>query len=191
MSRAWAPDEAETYRRAVVGMQAARRLVDAATGPCVVMLVDVDRLGSVNRRFGVRVGDAVLREVGAAVEQAVKGSGDSVALGGDRFLAIVNGPDAERVVREIVADLRRIRIRARFAQWITVSASAGGGWWSGHHGSVAEALLDAAAALDRAKQAAHYGSPVRRLACASLTSCSGAGGSELLVTHVKELGMSQ
>lgn len=62
--------------------------------PLSVVLLDVDHFKSVNDRHGHGVGDALLREVAAALA-AVTRQGDTVArYGGEEFVAVLCGADA-------------------------------------------------------------------------------------------------
>lgn len=64
-----------------------------------VMLFDVDRFKEVNDRFGHGAGDEVLAALAARAGEVVRGMGTLGRWGGDEFVALVRGMDAEDAVR--------------------------------------------------------------------------------------------
>ena len=75
-----------------------------------VALIDLDRFKEVNDNLGRDQGDAVLREVGARLQQAVR-PGDTVArLGGDEFALVI--PALESIGE---ADVRIQQVRGKLA----------------------------------------------------------------------------
>jgi len=74
----------------------AARFEPGSTGWGAVV-VDVDGFKSYNDRFGHEVGDRVLREVAAFLEEQVRGEDHVVRLGGDEFLVLLTGRDARGV----------------------------------------------------------------------------------------------
>jgi len=77
-----------------------------------LLYIDVDEFKSVNDRFGHRIGDLVLAEVGRRLEAACR-SGSLVArLGGDEFVVVLSGVDideargvGERMIEAVAAPL--------------------------------------------------------------------------------------
>jgi len=68
------------------------------------VVVDIDAFKSYNDNFGHEVGDRVLREVAAFLEEQVRGEDHVVRLGGDEFLVLLTGRAAagvEDVARRI------------------------------------------------------------------------------------------
>lgn len=144
------PDAVAPHRRADTGIRNAGRLLAAATKHTAgtVLVLDIDGMGAVNRRWGTDLGDQLLAAVDTALRRAVVGRGGATAFGGDQFLVVVTGrhrPAA--VVRELRRTVHRVRIgRAR------VTASAGCCSWVGTSPSAGALLAAAAASLARAKR---------------------------------------
>ena len=70
-----------------------------------LLMIDVDKLKTINDRFGHRVGDQVLKGVAAAIKQAVRLYDVPTRYGGDEFAIILPEADTEvasRVARRIV-----------------------------------------------------------------------------------------
>ncbi|MDP4023942.1 EAL domain-containing protein [Methylobacterium sp. NEAU 140] len=77
-------------------------------GAFAVAVIDLDGFKPVNDTLGHHAGDAVLREVGHRLEEALAGRGWAARLGGDEFGLILDGdPDLDALGREICAILRR------------------------------------------------------------------------------------
>ncbi|MFP5364507.1 MAG: putative bifunctional diguanylate cyclase/phosphodiesterase [Thermoleophilia bacterium] len=119
-----------------------------------VLMIDFDRFKTINDSFGHQAGDELLAALGSRLTGAVR-SNDTVArLGGDEFVVICDakaGIDnvvlvAERILRAIAAP-----IVARSGEH-DLSASIGIVLADATHGSAAELLRDADAAMYRAKQ---------------------------------------
>jgi diguanylate cyclase (GGDEF)-like protein len=73
--------------------------------PLSAIVVDVDHFKGVNDRHGHQTGDAVLRSVGATLEQNTKGYDVVVRLGGDEFAVLLPGcsaPDAAQVAERLL-----------------------------------------------------------------------------------------
>jgi diguanylate cyclase (GGDEF)-like protein len=142
----------------------ARRLTDEFTRgrrmgrPVSVVLVDVNNLTAVNREYGVRAGDAVLRHVARTID-ATKRFTDVVArLGDDEFGVLLLDTGDEG----IAAFVERLEDRLSRESAVTEVAGRDVSLWAGVCSGAAsltpeitraEALLEAAmASLDHAKQ---------------------------------------
>ena len=144
-------DELTLLRRAVPGVRTAAGLL-AGSAPWragTLVLLDIDAMHAVNRRFGAHVGDLLLAGVETALREATAGRGDVTPFGGDQFLVLLRGGHSPGpVVRELTRAVRRVRIgRAH------VTASAGLASWSGDR-PVPAALLGTAARLLRSAKSA-------------------------------------
>jgi diguanylate cyclase (GGDEF)-like protein len=90
-----------------------RRVVEATAahgrdGPVTVAVIDLDRFKEVNDTLGHANGDALLRELGRRLGDAVRG-GDTVArLGGDEFGVVFNGVDDPLDVRAALLRLLQV-----------------------------------------------------------------------------------
>jgi len=76
--------------------------------PLSVVLVDVNDFKRINDCYGHAVGDVVLRRVAQALVAQVRDSDQVGRLGGDEFLVVVTGEDAESAARMVrrLGDLR-------------------------------------------------------------------------------------
>ena len=78
--------------------------------PLALLLMDLDQFREINGTFGHRWGDALLRQVGSRVRQALRKSDGIVRLGGDEFgvlLPMVGSREgAIRIVRRILNALK-------------------------------------------------------------------------------------
>jgi diguanylate cyclase (GGDEF)-like protein len=75
------------------------------------LLLDLDDFKAINDAFGHAVGDAVLRRVGLALHEHLRGSDIAVRLGGDEFAALLPNTalrDAKAVAGKLSEELRRI-----------------------------------------------------------------------------------
>jgi diguanylate cyclase (GGDEF)-like protein len=92
--------------------------------PASVVVIDIDRLGAVNERFGRETGDAVLAETALVLKLALRESDIVARLGGDDFGLLLPETDRESALR--CADrVRRALEEHRFDRAGHVSASAG------------------------------------------------------------------
>jgi diguanylate cyclase (GGDEF)-like protein len=65
--------------------------------PLMVILLDLDKLKTINDLFGHAVGDIVLREFAHRLQKATRGSDIAARLGGDEFLIILPECSDEKV----------------------------------------------------------------------------------------------
>ncbi|OIQ77428.1 diguanylate cyclase VdcA [mine drainage metagenome] len=121
-----------------------------------VLMIDIDDFKSINDLHGHALGDAVIRNVAAAIRKCIRGADPAVRYGGEEFLVIL--PDtppggAARVaesIRVAVASLRLVRKRDNFQlRAFTVSI----GVTTSRDGDAMDAILHRAdQALYRSKQ---------------------------------------
>jgi two-component system, cell cycle response regulator len=77
--------------------------------PCSLMLLDIDGLKSINDRLGHASGDALIRAVGAALQQGARCEDSVARLGGDEFVVVLPRADADGARRVVE------RVRERLA----------------------------------------------------------------------------
>ena len=78
-----------------------------------LLMIDVDKLKTINDRFGHAVGDQVLKSVASAVKQAVRLYDVPTRYGGDEFAIILPDADTEvasRVARRIFEKLELVAV---------------------------------------------------------------------------------
>lgn len=119
----------------------------------VVILLDVDRLKSINDKYGHSAGDRALQIVGRGLQQALRSSDVCARIGGDEFAAVAADAEAdaaagmvERIREQIrILAAEHAEIQSEDRAWIgTLSVSAG--WSECLHGTAISlaALVDAA-----------------------------------------------
>lgn len=93
-----------------------------AAGDWAVLLVDVDHFNRINEHYGHVEGDRVLREVSAAMAQALRGGDRVFRVGGDEFAALLASSDAAAAacIRERLAQAAEPALR-----WYDVGLSVG------------------------------------------------------------------
>ncbi len=122
-----------------------------------VLMIDVDKLKTINDRFGHRVGDQVLRAVASAIKQAVRLYDVPTRYGGDEFAIILPESDtdvASRVARRILEkmDVAQIPGEIRDAG-MHVGLSIGVATYPRPLGDASSLVEAADTAMYRAKQA--------------------------------------
>jgi diguanylate cyclase (GGDEF)-like protein len=121
--------------------------------PVSVILFDIDHLKTINERRGLACGDAVLRAVGARLQELLRGSDIRCRYGGEEFVVLLPETPLEGARR--VADTLRKEIADLNLMWQNelVTATASFGVTIALPGEVdAQAIIGRAeAALDRAK----------------------------------------
>lgn len=73
---------------------AVNAVVAARSQGAVMLLVDIDHFKQVNDQFGHTAGDDVVRQVGAAIRECVRGTDVAGRYGGDEFGVVLCGADA-------------------------------------------------------------------------------------------------
>ena len=124
-------------------------------GPVTVVVADLDDFKDVNDRFGHLTGDSVLRDFGAVLRSTVRDVDLASRWGGEEFVLVLPGTDAEGGVHlaERVREQLRVRtILALDGTAIDVTASFGVASSAGRT-SPEELLARADAALYEAKRA--------------------------------------
>ena len=117
--------------------------------PIGLLMCDVDRFKEINDNYGHNVGDMVLKEIAAVLQQTVRQTDMIVRYGGDEFLVVLTetGQDAEEAaerVRVAVNGSKKLREISGFH----VTVSVGSIFWQPQDGtSIEEALATADAKM--------------------------------------------
>lgn len=90
--------------RAVLETTAAQ---SAVSSDAVLLLIDLDNFGQVNKSLGHGAGDALLISAVSQIRDAIGPEGIIGRLGGDEFAAIVNTPQPALFVRLLLENLER------------------------------------------------------------------------------------
>lgn len=111
--------------------------------PFALLFLDVDDFKAINDAHGHDAGDEILRELSTRLRTSIRASDTAARIGGDEFVAIVEGADFERAIE--VADRIRMRIGTSMTlkgsrRRITVSIGIA---MFPHHAATAAGLLTA------------------------------------------------
>jgi diguanylate cyclase (GGDEF)-like protein/PAS domain S-box-containing protein len=100
--------------------------------PIALLYVDIDHFKKVNDTYGHAVGDAVLREVSARLNAAVREVDLVARLGGDEFVVLIDDlsspADAESIARKLLAAMQQPVETGGSALQVTVSIGIGFFW---------------------------------------------------------------
>jgi diguanylate cyclase (GGDEF)-like protein len=124
-----------------------------------VLLLDLDDFKLVNDTMGHAAGDALLGQLGGALQQAFGATGKVFRLGGDEFVAVIRsrraGESAEHLGRHAIACFNQpMRFRGKL---MPVHASVGIAEFPGHGATAQELLRAADIAMYRAKSSGKNG----------------------------------
>ncbi len=122
--------------------------------PATALFMDIDDFKQINDRHGHRVGDEVLRQVGARLNTVLRDNDTVGRLGGDEFVMLVDsvGLDAApELVAERILDVLRQPIALSQMAHAPVSVTASIGIATGLPPSAEDLLQDADLALYKAK----------------------------------------
>ncbi|MCB2175779.1 MAG: GGDEF domain-containing protein [Actinomycetales bacterium] len=130
-----------------------RRAVPGVLG---LLMIDLDRFKSVNDTHGHRVGDSVLRLMGAMLALHSRRDEFAARIGGEEFAVVVPVTDPEEIT--LAAERFRRAIAGEVLQTpagaLRITASVGAAWLDDAEPQAAQRLYDAAdAALHEAKMA--------------------------------------
>jgi diguanylate cyclase (GGDEF)-like protein len=121
-----------------------------------LMLLDIDLFKEVNDEYGHRVGDSVLREVGAIILKHVRAADVACRFGGDEFAVILPDtaqPDAQVVAERICTDIEGWFIKnPLYGLFLDVTVSGGVGTPPPEESSPERLLREADGALYEAKK---------------------------------------
>lgn len=120
-----------------------------------VLFLDLDNFKNVNDAYGHVMGDRLLLEVAARLNESVRRTDTVARLGGDEFAVLLDNPcDADQVMRIITRISQEMETPFRLSgQEVYVTTSIGAALADEHYNSVEEPLRDADTAMYRAKHA--------------------------------------
>src|SRR5262249_24773362 len=108
-----------------------------------IIVMDLDGFKTINDTYGHAVGDHALREMSAAVQNALRPYDLCVRYAGDEFIVVLANcsPElAEAKRRELQASIAEIQLEVRTGKYLRLAASAGASVFP-HDGATYEALL--------------------------------------------------
>ncbi|MEO7252272.1 MAG: GGDEF domain-containing protein, partial [Arenimonas sp.] len=92
--------------------------------PLGLLLIDADRFKSVNDHFGHSKGDAVLRAIGAALQEVARSEDSAARLGGDEFALVVSHCHGQALLA-MAANIRRMFAQATAQLGVDTTLSIG------------------------------------------------------------------
>jgi diguanylate cyclase (GGDEF)-like protein len=119
--------------------------------PLSVIVLDLDGFKLVNDTLGHPVGDALLKQVAAAIEHTARDQDTVVRQGGDEFCVVA--PETDAIEGAVLADRIKAALRELVAGGVPVSASAGVATFPADASSAELLLAQADAEQRRDKQA--------------------------------------
>ena len=121
-----------------------------------VILFDLDRFGSFNKRFGHQTGDAVLRRFADVLLKRMRTADLVARFGGEEFVVVLDGAslvEASRVAEEIRGRFAATAVEAPDGSRVSATVSAGCAAMGADLGTFADLLARADMALAIAKHA--------------------------------------
>lgn len=166
------------YNRRYMEESLLRESARAARGgtPMAVAMLDLDHFKAFNDRHGHEAGDALLRAVGASLQESTRSEDVACRFGGEEFTLILPGADvdaARRRAEEIRERVRTLAVRHQGRRLEPVTLSIGLAVQP-QHGATPEALVGAA---DRALYAAKEAGRDRVEVCDAGAGADGESGS--------------
>ena len=107
--------------------------------PTSVMFIDVDHFKHVNDAFGHHVGDAVLRDLGALLNQTTRATDGVGRVGGEEFVAVLGDSDDRQT--EAIAWLLRSTVESMVCGDLNISVTVSIGVAESMPGEDGEAVL--------------------------------------------------
>jgi diguanylate cyclase (GGDEF)-like protein len=95
--------------------------------PMALLMIDLDGFKDINDTFGHGIGDAILRKIGASIQNDCRPYDTACRFGGDEFCVIlgdVEGSNVQSVAQRILSGINNVRVTAG-ADSISVTTSAG------------------------------------------------------------------
>ncbi len=133
--------DAQASRDALTGAfnrrHAEQRLAAEPAAAMGLVLLDVDHFKQVNDRHGHATGDAVLQAVARRLQDGLRGSDALVRWGGEEFLLMLPGCEADALEGPVARALARLGggpVTLPDGTTLTVTASAGASVWPAHAG---------------------------------------------------------
>jgi diguanylate cyclase (GGDEF)-like protein/PAS domain S-box-containing protein len=134
--------------------QELERLTHNPRYPISLVMADVDRLKLTNDTLGHAAGDELLRRAASVLQSAFRTDDIIARIGGDEFAVILAHTDAA-AIKETVNRVQRA-IYEHNAKYVDVPVSFSIGAATAHYGtSLAQAMIDADAAMYQNKQSRH------------------------------------
>lgn len=92
---------------------------------CVFIMIDMNRFKEINDTFGHAQGDVALRDVAALLRSSVRGTDFVARYGGDEFVIIADGGDADAITARITESIGKFN--AKNNRPLPLSLSSGSG----------------------------------------------------------------